>query len=146
MRKITKILPLILIFLVLAIFQAWLSEGLAAPQTREDPPSIPHQVYGLVRVNGAFVPAGTSVSAWCGMVRVAEDATIMYEGQAWYNLDIPAENAEMPGCSSGDLVSFMIGNLEADQTLDWVEGGISRLDLLASGQINLNIYLPLIIR
>lgn len=134
MRKINNNILSMFVFLVLALVQAGFKSSLAAPSMVQETPLMPHSVYGLVRVDGNFVPAGTSISAWCGGVMVVQELSIEYEEEAWYSLDIPGDNAADPeadGCSTGDLVSFKIGDLDADQTLFWSEGGVTWLDLSA---------------
>jgi len=111
--------------------------ALASPSDdlQADPPIMPHQVFGLVRVNGVFVPEGILVSAWCGGVKIVERATEDYEGQSWYLLDIPPDDLATPqkdGCISGELISFKIAERDADQTLAWSANGITEFfDLTA---------------
>lgn len=106
-----------------------------------------YQVYGQVRVNDEFVRQGTRISAWCQGVRVAEAVTSI---EAYYNIMIPGDNPftlEIEGCGSGEMINFMIGNLEADQTVNWGTGdSIFELDLSAEGQMYFNLYLPLILK
>jgi len=106
-------------------------------------PELPDYVYGQVRISGSFVPAGTSISAWCGGVMVAESVTIE---DSWYDLEIPADDQATPekdGCLSGEEITFKVGNLDAVQVKAWVSGGYTLIDLTAEG---LEIYLPLILK
>jgi len=122
--------------------------SLAAPITRQAPPSIPHQISGYVRVNDIFVPIGTQVSAWCGGVKVAEELTVDNGGEPFYLLRVYADDPnthEKDGCVSDEEISFKIDNLDADQTIEWRSGGNDTLDLSAS-QDSSKIYLPLILK
>jgi hypothetical protein len=148
MRKIKLSLPLILVSLAFNILLiSHYHSSLAAPNTPLTPP-IPDQVYGLVKVNGIFVPAGTFVSAWCGGVKFAEKATINYNGETWYSLDIPGDDLTTPakkeGCSNGETISFKISTDYADQTKNWTEGNSSQLDLSIANLIK--IYIPVVMK
>jgi hypothetical protein len=134
MRKISNLLPVMLVFLALALLQINHNSSLAEPSTIPNTPPIPYRVYGKVRVDGDFVPAGTPISAWCEGVKVIQDITKEYEGETWYSLDIPGYDPatpETPGCSNDDEVSFKISDLNADQTVTWSAGGETWLDLSA---------------
>ena len=134
MLKNKKIFLFVLISLALAMVQTGFTSSLTSASTIRELPPNPHQVYGLVRVDGNFVPAGTPVSAWCNGIEVEEAFSKEYEGESWYNLDIPGDNPDTPetdGCTNGDPVSFKIGDLDADQTITWSAGGITELDLSA---------------
>jgi hypothetical protein len=149
MRKQTFLIAMNLVLLTLAAFLSQAPSTQAAPQAPQSPPPLPHQLSGLVRVNGAFVPAGTVVSAWCGGVQYDQFNAYRYEAQSWYVLEVPGDDPATPeieGCLVGETISFMIGSLDADQTIAWREGGVDQLDLSASGDIGTQVYLPLILR
>ena len=100
------------------------------------PPELPFSPYGTVTIDGAPVPAGTLVAAYCGGNVYRSTLTQMQAGSAWYtNLDIPGDDPATPakdGCASGEQVYFYIGSGLADQTVTWVSGGGGRLDLSRS--------------
>jgi hypothetical protein len=149
MRKQSFLITMNLVLLTLAAFLSLAPSTQAAPQGPQSTPPLPHQISGLVRVNGAFVSPGTVVSAWCGGVQFDQFAAYRYENQSWYVLEVPGDDPATPeieGCLVGEPISFMIGSLETDQTITWREGGIDQLDLSASGEIGTQVYLPLIIR
>ena len=106
-----------------------------------------YQVYGQVRVNDKLVPRGTRVSAWCDGLKIVETDTT---DDAYYTLVIPGDDPytlEIEGCSIETLIIFQIGNLEADQSKKWGEGGsYVALDLSADGTIGFYNYLPLILK
>jgi hypothetical protein len=135
--KRTHITLIVALFVLLAAAFLLIGSrgGQAAPSAPQSTPDQPHYVLGLVRVNGVyFVPEGTRVSAWCGGVKVAEELTIEYAGEAWYRLDVPAENPNIDGkdgCVSGEVISFKIAGYQADETLAWAAGGYTELDLNA---------------
>ena len=95
----------------------------------DGPPPLPYSPYGIVLVGGTAVPNGTLVTAWCGGVQVAQTETILYEEESWYSIDVPGDTTEIEGCVTGEIVSFYIGELIADQTAPWQSGVSPRLDL-----------------
>ena len=130
-----------IIFLIVSLLGAAIlllnfSANQAAPAASQSIPTMPHLVYGLVRVNEIyFVPEGTPVSAWCGGAKVAEDFAVEFEDESWYSLEVPANDPNSPekdGCVSGEVISFKIAGYEADQTVPWVAESLSYLDLNAT--------------
>ncbi|HEY9121664.1 MAG TPA: hypothetical protein VIM80_01575 [Brevefilum sp.] len=128
-------------------------ESIATPGRSDVPPVQPDYVFGKVRINGAFVPAGTSVSAWCDGVMVAETMTIIEtvgeEDQSWYSLEIPADDPltlDKDGCIDGEEVAFKINAFDADQSKLWVEGGVPLEPYDLSVNNLLGIFLPLILK
>jgi hypothetical protein len=121
--------------------------GNAAVRPR-DVPITPDYVFGLVRVNNLFVPAGTLVSAWCGGIKVVERATDVNElNESVYVLEIPGDAPSTPakdGCASGETISFKIAGNLADQQKSWTEGGFTQLDLSLTNLIP--IYIPLVMK
>jgi hypothetical protein len=111
-------------------------------------PVPPFSPYGTVKVNGANVPSGAEVSAWCGGVRYRSTQATIYEGESWYfNLDVPGDDPETPGkdgCYPGETVSFMIDDLTANETAAW-SASSPQLDLTAERPLRY-LYLPLVIR
>jgi len=93
------------------------------------PPPLPYSPYGTVLVGGIAVPNGTFVTAWCGGGQVAQTETILDEGESWYSIDVPGDTTEIEGCVTGEIVSFYIGELIADQTAPWHSGVSEQLDL-----------------
>ena len=137
MKKIFKaliILTLILFALVFLLPNRRASQ--ASPAELQSLPTMPHQVYGLAKVNAVFfVPEGTPVSAWCSGEKVAEELTVEYGGESWYSLDVYPDNpgtAEKDGCVSGEVIYFKIAGYDAVQTVPWVAETSTRLDLSAS--------------
>jgi hypothetical protein len=148
MRKLKLTLPWILATLICSILIiGYFRGGEAAIQSPSAPPIIPDQVYGLVRVNNIYVPAGTLVSAWCGGTKYAEKATVDDNGETWYSLDIPGDEPLTPakeGCSSGETISFKIASDIADQQKAWAEGNSTQLDLSLTNLIL--IYIPVVMK
>lgn len=145
-----------LLLLVISIFMVLFGahqESIAAPGRSDIPPVQPDYVYGRVRINGAFVPAGTSVSAWCDGVIVAETTTIIEtvedENQSWYSLEIPADDPltlDKDGCINGEVVAFKINAFDAEQSKVWVEGGVPLEPFDLSVNNLRGIFLPLILK
>lgn len=98
-------------------------------------PPPPFSPYGTVKVDGANVPVGTVVSAWCDGVQYGSTTAQMQSGETWYyNLDVLGDDSETPakdGCLPNETVRFKIGDLWADQTPPWSSSG-PRLDLTAT--------------
>jgi hypothetical protein len=95
-------------------------------------PPLPSSFYGTVKVDGANVPVGTTVSAWINGVNYAETTVLPYNGDTVYSLDVPGDDPETPGVEggiSGDTVVFYIGDQLADQTASWQSGTNVELDL-----------------
>jgi hypothetical protein len=95
-------------------------------------PPLPSSFYGTVKVDGANVPVGTTVSAWINGVKYAETTVLLYEGDTVYSLDVPGDDPETPnveGGISGDAVIFHIDDQGADQTASWQSGTNVNLDL-----------------
>lgn len=105
------------------------------------PPPLPYSPYGIATNNGANVPDGTVITAWCSGVVYRQTATLSYSGQSWYyNLDIPGDDPETTdvkeGCAPGETVSLKLGALWAAQTTSWVSGAVPRLDLTTSSGVS----------
>jgi hypothetical protein len=108
---------------------------LSAPGT----PPPPFSPYGVVKVNGANVPLGTHIGAWCGGVQYGQTTEItLYNNETWYsNLDVRGDDPDTPardGCYANETVSFQIAGLLAQQTAPWASAG-PRLDLTAGGTL-----------
>jgi hypothetical protein len=80
---------------------------------------------------------------------------VINSGESWYfNLNIPGDDAETPGvkegCTSNESVGFKIGDLTAGQTVPWISGGTSRINITATGAMptpsRTPSYLPLMLR
>ena len=100
------------------------------------PPALPYSPYGIVTLDGATVPDGTMIAAYCGGNVVRSTQTTTHEGAAWYyDLDIPGDDSETvvtEGCAAGEQVYFYIGSDLADQAVPWMSGVSRRLDLSRS--------------
>jgi len=146
MKISLRTLPILIVLLLCGAILTGSQPPVSAAGEAPNIPPIPDQVYGLVRINNAFVPAGTLVSAWCGGVKYVQSATIDYNSEAWYSLDIPGDNPDTSpakeGCTAGETILFKIEANTADQQKAWVSGGSTQLDLSLANQIP--IYLPLV--
>ena len=97
-------------------------------------PPDPHHISGVVRVNGAFIPQGIVISAWCGGVQYTEGVV---NSQSHYSLNVPGDDlgtGNKEGCIEGETIQFKIGSLTAVETLPWHGGQTSSLDLSAESE------------
>ena len=107
-------------------------------------PPPPAVYWGFVTVNGADVPAGTSIISFVydvdGVTPITCGSTtsLISEGDAVYSIAVngdDSESAGKDGAEDGDTVYFWIGTGEdrrqADQTGEWHEASTNRLDLSA---------------
>jgi uncharacterized repeat protein (TIGR02543 family) len=95
-------------------------------------PPMPSSFNGTVKLDGAYVPAGTIISARINGVEYATMSAILYEGETVYFFEVPGEDPEVPGIQggvTGDTVVFYIGNYVADQTAPWLSGLPQELNL-----------------
>lgn len=102
-------------------------------------PPPPFSPYGVVKVNGANVPLGTHIGAWCGGGQYGQTTEItLYNNETWYsNLDVRGDDPDTPakdGCYANETVSFQVAGLWANQTAPWTSTG-PRLDLTAAGSL-----------
>jgi hypothetical protein len=110
-------------------------------------PPMPSSFYGTVKLNGANVPAGTSVTARINGVTYVTSPYQVYNGDTVYSLDVPGEDSDTPGIQGGvdgDTVVFFIGSVQAAQTGAWHSGTNEPLNL--SDHPNFNLFLPLVRR
>ena len=109
-------------------------EAPAQPHAPMAPPQL-FTPYGVVKVNGSDVEAGTLIGGWCAGTQADEEPAQLadFEGslQSLYALEIPDAL-----CPSGFPITFTINGLVADQGTTWVEGG-ARVDLTSTFAMSL---------
>lgn len=143
MRK-TKLLLLsvLLLSLMLGVIK---SSATAGPLLV---PPLPSSFYGTVKVNGGYVPEGTTISAWINGVQYLETQSILYNGESVYTMDVAGDDPSTPGIveggKQGDTIAFQIGSNLAEQTATWQSGTNIALNLSINSLLE-KIYLPLII-
>jgi hypothetical protein len=136
MKRKTEFLT---VFLVLVLVAMSYMPVVAGP-----PPMLPSSFFGIVKKNGANMPAGTVVSAWINGVQVAHTTVVPFNGDTVYSLDVPADNTDTTvrdGGTSGDTVVFYVGNQTQLRTGVWHSG--------VNVQLNLTLfqtYLPVVAR
>ena len=99
-------------------------------------PPLPATFYGTVKVNGANVPAGTSVDAYIGGVSYASKPVQTSGADTVYALDVPGDIPEIAGKDGGvegDAIQFRVGGLVCAQTSVWHQGTQTNLNLTATG-------------
>lgn len=108
--------------------------SLAQP-IQAQPPSLPHQFYGIVTIGGSPAPAGTNIAAQINSVTYAS-TSVDSQGRYGYSpiFLIPADSPGTPakdGGSNDDTVRFFVGGTSA-QTYVYASGGITKLNLSIS--------------
>jgi hypothetical protein len=133
------------IALALAAWAVVLGTGVAQAS-----PPFPFTVYGTVRARGAYVVAGTPVTALCDGVQYGSALAEIFDGQSVYSMNVngddPETQAVKEGCYPDEVVRFKIGDLDADQTANWLSEGFQELNLTALEPTLKPVYLPLVIR
>lgn len=91
-------------------------------------PALPFSPYGIARLDGGYVAAGTIVGAWCGGAQVRATAARVEAGASWYvNLDVPGDDLSTPaireGCALSETVTFQVGAAWSEQAVPWVSAG-----------------------
>jgi uncharacterized repeat protein (TIGR01451 family) len=101
-------------------------------------PPLPFSPWGSVILNGAYVPDGTEIRAFCDGVMYGYAQTYTYLGESFYDMHVAGDDPETPavkeGCTSGETVTFTVANVVADQTHLW-SGGSQQLNLTATKPI-----------
>jgi hypothetical protein len=98
-------------------------------------PPQPSGFYGTVKIDGANVPTGTSVTARINGVTYTTSPYQTYNGDTVYTVDVPGEDPDTAGTQGGvdgDTVVFFIGDTQADQTGTWHSGTNISFNLTAS--------------
>jgi LPXTG-motif cell wall-anchored protein len=98
-------------------------------------PPLPSSFYGTIKLNGANVPDGTQVQALINGKIVAYSQTQTYQGDSVYSLDIPGDDsssAAVEGGAEGDVISFNLGGITANQTGAWHSATNVNLNLTAA--------------
>jgi len=88
--------------------------GGVVPAYADEPPPMPHQFYGTVRLDGNPVQQGTLVEAFVNDVKQAE-TTVDAQGRYGYNPIF-----RVPG-TAGATVTFHIGGVEADEDATYLQ-------------------------
>jgi hypothetical protein len=128
--------------LIISIILAFVLTIVSTTSALAVPPN-PHSFYGTVKINGANVPVGTAVTAWCGGVKYAtspylfdDDINDIDYGNTVYAFNVPGDDLTttgiIEGCASGQQIIFMIGLFTADQTATWQGSTNVRLNLTVS--------------
>jgi hypothetical protein len=114
---------------------------------------VPCIYYGTVKLDGESIPEEIQVSAWISETEwIAQRWT--EGGESWYGIEIPYDNPATPqrdGGAPGDVITFKIGDVQADQTALWQEG-LQQHDYvlsLTASHLSLKLYpsfCPLILK
>lgn len=140
-----SILHLLAVLILLLMVSVFLSSASAKPLML---PPLPSSFYGTVKVNGGYVPEGTTISAWINGIQYVQAQTLIYNGESVYAMDVAGDDASTPGIIEGgiqgDTIVFQIGSNLAEQTAIWQTGTNIELNLSINSLLE-KIYLPLII-
>jgi hypothetical protein len=115
-------------------------------------PPMPSSFWGTVKIDGAFVPVNTVVSARINGVQYASTIASAYQGEIYYSLDIPGDDSESAGIieggMEGDTITFYIGSIKATQTAIWHTGTMVSLNLTGytAEPTSFTLFLPIIKR
>ena len=103
----------------------------ATTATAETPPNPPARFVGTVKVDGAAVPAGTTIEAKVGSASCGATTTFNSGGNARYTLDVPAlDPGASPNCGTdGAAVTFYIGGKKAAETGSWYNYQLNTVNL-----------------
>lgn len=126
MTKVLKMLGSIGLAAVMGVALLGASVALA-----ESPPNPPSRFAGTVTVDGAKVPAGTTIEARIGSTSCGVTTTFDQGGNANYVLDVPAlDPGATPNCGTENAaVSFFVGGQLASQTGSWKNYQLNVLNL-----------------
>jgi len=134
MKKVAR-LRLVTWLATMVVLIALLAPGVAVAQGQEPP----CRFYGTVRVDGAYVPDGTQVTATIdGMVLTWTTTTKSSSPESVYVLDVPGDDsltAERNGGAEGDVVRFNVrygGRDLAAGAGFWHQGMTQEVNLQAS--------------
>jgi len=93
------------------------------------------RLYGEIHFNAISLPAIVEISAWINGTEYVKTTVKTPGAKTVYVLDIPGDDPDtiaIEGAQPGDIVSFQINGISADQTLVWESGAYVQLDLTAT--------------
>ena len=105
-----------------------------APARAAAPP-LAATFYGTVRLNGAFVPPGSEITAVIDGRTVAASQSFLDAGQSVFVIDLPGDDPDTPAVQEGgvenQLVHFFVAGKPSTPSGIWRYGVQARLDLSA---------------
>lgn len=109
------------------------------PITAWAAPPVAFTPWGIVKLNGENVPAGTLIRAYCAGVQYGYTETITYLGDSFFSMNVAGDDPETTevkeGCYDGETVTFMVWDAVADQSAEW-QSGTHELNLTATKPIS----------
>jgi hypothetical protein len=126
-----------LLFLVVFLL---LPAGNPAWAAADSPPVLPASFWGAVTVEGSYVDAGTIITAKLEDTVVGSTTVESYQDQSVYAMIIPGD-ASMENLP----VDFYIGDQQADQSYIWNSGSSTHLNLTIMGDVQYQVFIPLIV-
>ena len=108
-------------------------------------PPLPSSFYGIVVLNNANLPEGTTIEALINGQVVTTGKTQMYQGQSVYAVDVPGDDLSsgvIEGGRDGEVIAFRVGGNMAEQTSVWKSGTNVQLNLTAGAITNTTAVQP----
>ncbi len=108
-------------------------------------PPLPSSFHGRIRLNGANLPAGTTIQALISDQVYATSTIELYQGDSVYSLIVPGDDpgtAVVEGAQQGSVISFQVNGQLADQTATWQSGTSVALDLTITTNTTPNTATP----
>ncbi len=139
---------------LLIVFLLTLGLVLSGGQPAGAFPGLPSTFTGTVTLDGLPVAAGTVVSAWINGYQCASSTVVSIPPDMKYILKVRTQDLDDPAslhCGvNGDIVTFHIGNVLADQTGIFASGALPvTLNLTGTTsppEFEFTVFLPLILR
>lgn len=124
--------------LFLALLLSYVIAGALQPTPAQAVPPLPHSFYGSILIDGSPVPDGTIVAVRAGGQIILTDVTFSENGeQGLYRLLVPGDDPSTPGVEGalpGEVLSFFVSGLKAEQQHAWESGLVTELDLTVKSQ------------
>lgn len=129
------------------IFIALLSLVLSnTPVAVRAAPPLPSSFYGEAKIDGAYVPAGTTVAAWINGERILQVTTTISGGASVYTINVPGDDPDTPnaveGGVSGNTITFYVDGQPATPTGTWQSGSNVQLNLSRTSAPPVGVALP----
>lgn len=112
----------------------WLLLVLLMIAATAGPPPLPSSFWGTIEVDGTPVAEGTIISVWIGGVKYGECQASIYQDWSgvYHTSNVPGDQVgtdQVEGGVEGDVITFRIDDLVAQETAVWHSGTVERLDL-----------------
>jgi hypothetical protein len=116
----------------LCIFMFIYLSMLAQTKRVQAVPSLPASFYGTLKINRENAPDGTLIEALVNDRVTAQAFSRTYQGDSVYSLDVPGDDtatSPVEGGKEGDVISFRVGGVIANEQAVWHTAANTALDL-----------------